>query len=127
MLTKADDFTPERDRSAVEGASIPIIDIAPVFGSDRSQTQGIVDAVAKACEDIGFFMIVGHNVADDAINAVMQQSDTFFLKSNNEKMRIKRPKPGVSRGYTVLQTKVWQRRWARKHRQTLWKVSELVR
>jgi isopenicillin N synthase-like dioxygenase len=93
----------ERDRTAAAGATVPIIDIAPFLsGGNNAQLQAVVDAVARACEEIGFLVIVGHDVARTAIDNVVQESDQFFTQSRDFKMQIKRPAPDVSRGYNGL-------------------------
>ena len=104
MLGKLDDFKPDRDRSAAEGATVPVIDISPFLSSGQrsSQARDVVAAVAKACEEIGFLVVVGHSVPEDVIANVMKESDKFFTQPTDVKMGIKRPAPGVSRGFNSL-------------------------
>jgi isopenicillin N synthase-like dioxygenase len=95
------DRTPERDRAAAAGATVPIVDVEP-FLSGASGAQAVVDAVAKACEDIGFLVIVGHGVPRETMEGITRESDNFFVRSRDFKMKIKRPAPDVSRGYNGL-------------------------
>ena len=97
-----DDFTPDRDRVADADASVPIIDIAPFANSGSGGHSLVVDAVKDACEHVGFFVITGHGVPDEIIAAMFKRGRDFFSLPLEEKMRIKRPAPGISRGYNSL-------------------------
>jgi isopenicillin N synthase-like dioxygenase len=97
----SDDFVPDRERAAAAGAEIPVIDIAP-FASARSGTSAVVGEIARACEEVGFFGIVGHGVDDATLAAVYREGRAFFGLTREEKMQVARPAPGVSRGYNSL-------------------------
>ena len=98
----AADFQPDRARAAEDGAEIPIIDISPFRGSDVEGRHNVVAAVARACEQVGFFVITGHGVSDAAVRAIYARSREFFERPTQEKKRIERPGPGISRGYNSL-------------------------
>lgn len=52
------------------GTVVPIIDISAFLaGEDPTET---VDELRRACEDVGFFQVVGHQVSDEALAAVEQ-------------------------------------------------------
>ena len=97
-----DNFTPDRDRVADADAAVPVIDIAPFVHGDAAARRMVVAAVKRACEQVGFFVITGHGVPDDKIKAAFGQGRAFFARPLDEKMRIKRPGPGISRGYNSL-------------------------
>ena len=97
-----DNFTPDRDRVADADAAVPVIDIAPFVHGDVAARRMAVAAVKRACEQVGFFVITGHGVPDDKIKAAFGQGRAFFARPLDEKMRIKRPGPGISRGYNSL-------------------------
>jgi len=97
-----DDFVPDRERAAAADADIPVIDLAPFAGGDAAERRGVVLAVARACEEVGFFGIVGHGVDEAAIAAIQREGRAFFALPREEKMRVVRPGPGVSRGYNSL-------------------------
>jgi isopenicillin N synthase-like dioxygenase len=97
-----DDFTPDRDRVADADAAVPIIDIAPFVHGDAAARKKVVAAVKRACEQVGFFVITGHDVPQDKIGIVFAEGRAFFAQPLDEKMRIKRPGPGISRGYNSL-------------------------
>jgi len=103
MQEQSQDFVPERDRAAAADATVPVIDIAPFLADPKSlAAKSVVAQVALACETIGFLVITGHGVSADAIDVVKKESDEFFTKPIDNKMEIKRPGPGVSRGYNRL-------------------------
>jgi isopenicillin N synthase-like dioxygenase len=95
------DFTPDRDRVADSGAEIPIVDISG-FASDEEKRRAVVDAVRGACERIGFLVITGHGVQAETIAHTFKYARAFFARPREEKLRIKRPGPGISRGYNAL-------------------------
>ena len=56
-------------------------------------------AVARACEDIGFFTIVGHGVAPAVIAAATTAARQFFALPADEKARVRSPDAVIARGY----------------------------
>lgn len=44
-------------------AHIPIVDIAPFREGDPEGSRYAVERIGRACEEIGFFTIVGHGVS----------------------------------------------------------------
>jgi isopenicillin N synthase-like dioxygenase len=97
-----DDFTPGRERVADAAVAVPVIDIAPFARGDLAARRTVVAAVKHACEHVGFFVITGHAVPAEKIKAVFAESRGFFARPLDEKMRIKRPGPSISRGYNSL-------------------------
>jgi isopenicillin N synthase-like dioxygenase len=97
-----DDFSPDRPRMADADASVPVIDISGFNGSDASARQRVVEGVKHACERVGFFVITGHQIPEALIRSAFSNGRAFFARPLEEKMRIKRPGPGISRGYNSL-------------------------
>jgi len=97
-----DDFAPDRDRVADANAIVPVIDIAAFAADGTAARSAVVAAVKHACEHVGFFVITGHGVPDATIRSAFSNGRAFFTRPTEEKMRIKRPAPGVSRGYNSL-------------------------
>src|SRR5262245_58109554 len=95
----SDDFVPDRQRVADADAVVPVIDIAGFATGEAAARDRVVRAVRAACERVGFFVITGHGVDDATIKSVFTQGRSFFARPVTEKMRIKRPGPGISRGY----------------------------
>jgi isopenicillin N synthase-like dioxygenase len=96
------DFTPDRERVADANAAVPVIDLSGFSTGSASERRHVVAAVKHACERVGFFVISGHGVSDAKIRAIFAEGRAFFALSVSEKMRIKRPGPGISRGYNSL-------------------------
>ena len=95
----AGDFTPDRDRVADADAEVPVIDISKFSSGGEETRAAIVNKVRDACERIGFLVITGHGVPEDTIERTFKVARTFFARPADEKQRIKRPGPGISRGY----------------------------
>lgn len=98
----ADNFAPDRDRVADAGAEIPVIDISGFVQGDERQRKAVVNAVRDACERVGFLVITGHGLRDDIIERTFKVARVFFARPAEEKQRIQRPAPGISRGYNSL-------------------------
>ncbi len=62
----------------VELSEVPIIDFAPFFTGDAFARQAVANEIAKACEEIGFFYIVGHGVPQQLRHEIFRQSKRFF-------------------------------------------------
>ena len=79
-------------------ANIPIIDLQPWFDNDFSSSSpssrekkknDIVQEVSKACRDVGFFMITGHNVDSLITSATWEASQHFFDLPVSTKLKFK--------------------------------------
>jgi isopenicillin N synthase-like dioxygenase len=79
--------------------SVPIIDIAPFRQGDAAARQAVAAAVDRACRDIGFLVISGHGVNPDLIERTRTVSRAFFDLPLEEKRRVARPAPHITRGY----------------------------
>jgi isopenicillin N synthase-like dioxygenase len=67
--------------------SVPTIDLSRVSP----------DEIARACEDVGFFTVVGHEVDPSLIEEVAARSRAFFDRPDEEKDRYRAPaeSPGL--------------------------------
>ena len=81
---------------------IPVIDVAPFLEGSPAGKRHVANLVGRACEDIGFFTIVGHGVPAALTRRMYDVSHEFFDLPLAEKLRVKRPKPEQSRGYIGL-------------------------
>lgn len=90
-----------RDRSRSRGRDVeaspgmvPIIDIAALStdstnGADATAARAAVVAqIGKACEDIGFFVVVNHGVPKHVVEAAWEQTLAFFDLPLEEKSRL---------------------------------------
>src|SRR5437016_136297 len=79
--------------------SVPVIDLAPSFGSSAGR-QKVAEEIRHACEEIGFFTVVGHGVPDEKVDNLFKLAKTFFALPVDEKLRIPQPVERISRGYS---------------------------
>lgn len=78
---------------------IPMVDIGPMFGTDRQAMLATASRVREVCENIGFFYIKNHGVADDLIARAVQQSERFFALPLAEKLDYDIGRQAMHRGY----------------------------
>lgn len=57
---------------------VPIIDISALFGGDTAACREVANKIGQACRDIGFIVIVGHQVRDELIDRVWKSTQSFF-------------------------------------------------
>jgi len=86
--------------------AVPVIDISSFRGGDATARRRLASEVDRICREIGFMVIGGHGVPADLIAAVEQASRDFFDLPIEEKMRIVRPAPDVTRGYMPMRAEV---------------------
>jgi isopenicillin N synthase-like dioxygenase len=80
--------------------SVPIIDIAPFNSGDPAAKRAVAAEMRRACEEIGFFTIVGHGVSEALIEDTRQLALEFFRRPMASKRQIERPPSKISRGYS---------------------------
>jgi isopenicillin N synthase-like dioxygenase len=68
---------------------IPVIDIAP-FRTGTADGPAVVDAVAAACRDIGFFVVTGHGVPEATTRALYDGARAFFDRPADAKRAVGR-------------------------------------
>ncbi len=81
---------------------IPIIDFAPMFGTDSAAKHALAAELRHACTEIGFFYIKNHGVPQDLIDATFAECPRFFGLPQDEKMRIHVRHSVNNSGYTPL-------------------------
>ncbi|KAL5062515.1 hypothetical protein RYX36_024252 [Vicia faba] len=64
--------------------SIPIIDLQ---GLDSSNRYEIIQKIAHACQNYGFFQILNHGVPEKVLSDMMNVSKDFFNMSESERMK----------------------------------------
>lgn len=57
---------------------VPIIDISGFFNGSSSERLNIAQQIGQACQDIGFFVIKGHNVPQTIIDDAWGSTQDFF-------------------------------------------------
>lgn len=87
-------------------AAVPVIDISPYRRGEAAARQALAAEVDRTCREIGFMVISGHGVDPELIAQVEDVSRAFFDLPLEEKMRIVRPAPDVTRGYMPMKAEV---------------------
>ena len=85
-----------------EQAVVPIIDISPLFGSDAEKRLATANLIGKACADIGFFIIVGHQVDPSIVENAWTSTRQFFDNSLDYKMQFVKPQHEYPFGYSPI-------------------------
>ena len=86
-------------------AQVPRIDVSPFLSEAAGARHAVAGAVAKACEEIGFFKISRHGVALDLVARAFATASDFFDLPQEVKDRSRSPKSTSARGYHALRTK----------------------
>src|SRR5581483_10473863 len=89
----------ESRRTRMNDGIVPVIDIGPFLAGDPVGRVSVPLAVARACEEIGFFTIVGHGVDPQVIGAATSAARQFFDLPVADKQRARSADPAISRGY----------------------------
>lgn len=84
---------------------VPSIDISPFPSGAAGARSSVARAVAKACEEIGFFKISHHGVALDLVKLAFATASDFFDLPQEIKDRSRPPESSSARGYHALRTK----------------------
>lgn len=82
---------------------VPVIDISRFHDGSEEEKRAVAGQVNQACQDIGFLVISGHGVPPELIAKMRKVSEAFFDLSLDEKMRVARPAPDVTRGYIGME------------------------
>jgi len=70
---------------------VSLIDIAPFLHGTTADKKRVATELDKACQDIGFLLIKGHDVPDRLIEDMYGVSGEYFALPYWEKMRLKMP------------------------------------
>ena len=82
---------------------VPIIDITPLLDDNNSGAIEVTaNLIGKACEDIGFFIIVGHKVDPSIVRNAWEATKLFFDQPLEEKLQYVKPQDVYPFGYTEL-------------------------
>ena len=81
------------------GKTVPVVDLAPILRGGAAEKRAVASAIAAACEDSGFFCIVGHGVDESLVARTRQAAVDLFALPQEQKRLIERPKTRVGRGY----------------------------
>jgi len=80
--------------------SLPIIDMAPLFGGNASRRAPVAEAIGMACRDSGFFYVTGHGIEPALLAQLESASRSFFALPQSEKNEVAMVRGGRAwRGY----------------------------
>jgi isopenicillin N synthase-like dioxygenase len=74
--------------------TLPVIDMSPLFGSDRAGRLSVAKRIETACRDTGFFYASGHGVSPELIARLEAASHRFFSLPLERKLEIAMSKGG---------------------------------
>lgn len=82
---------------------VPVIDISSFRHGNTQDKMAVARQVNQACKDIGFLVVSGHGVPPEMIARMREISHAFFDLPLEEKLRVARPAPDVTRGYIGME------------------------
>ncbi|QMS92474.1 isopenicillin N synthase family oxygenase [Nostoc edaphicum CCNP1411] len=83
-----------------EFSKVPIIDISALISQTSNSSCVIADQIRQACQDFGFFYIVGHGVDEQLQEQLEDLSQQFFAQDLETKLKIRMALGGRAwRGY----------------------------
>lgn len=86
---------PPRDARLDE---IPVVDLRGLDGTETERSR-IVEEIRQASENIGFFYIINHSVADHVIDNARKAAIQFFKQTHDEKMKVSKSRSNHFNGY----------------------------
>lgn len=84
--------------------TLPLIDIAPLYGTDSAAWRDVATQIDAACRDWGFFYITGHGIPPERIDALLAAAKAFFALPEAEKLKIDITRTAHHRGYGAIAT-----------------------
>lgn len=72
----------------MDSKHIPIISIAPFFSDSQDDKRWVAREIGRACEEIGFFTIVGHGVSPELVRGTKATAQAFFDLPLENKMKV---------------------------------------
>ncbi|MEM8687352.1 MAG: 2OG-Fe(II) oxygenase family protein [Pseudomonadota bacterium] len=99
-------------------SEIPKLDVGELLGGKASDT--LIEALERACTDVGFFYVHNHGVAPELISALRHEAGRFFALPMAQKMEI--AINAQLRGYLPLDYASYEgeARAAKSHQEGFW-------
>ncbi|MBN7763111.1 isopenicillin N synthase family oxygenase [Nitratireductor aquibiodomus] len=70
-------------------SEIPVLDVSGLYGGDEDAVRAVASTLRGYLENIGFLYIVGHQIAQEDIEAVREASRQFFALPEEEKLKLR--------------------------------------
>ncbi|MEZ0581780.1 isopenicillin N synthase family dioxygenase [Erwinia sp. DT-104] len=80
--------------------TLPVIDFAQLTASAQ-QRSALLDSLARAAREVGFFYLINHGINQPLIDRVQQVARAFFALPSEEKLRVKMANSPHFRGYNL--------------------------
>ncbi|XP_052206112.1 2-oxoglutarate-dependent dioxygenase 19-like isoform X2 [Diospyros lotus] len=68
--------------------TVPVIDFSLLTSADSEQHSIVIQDLARACQEWGFFLVVNHSVAESLMKAVVDGLEEFFNLREDEKQEF---------------------------------------
>ena len=81
--------------------NIPTVDLAPLSGNTLDRRAVAAD-VCEICHEVGFFVVTGHGVDDDLVQAIFAMMRTFFDLADEQKALIDKRQSAHFRGWEAI-------------------------
>lgn len=83
-----------------EFSKVPVIDISALISQTSNSSNVVAEQIRQACQDYGFFYIVGHGVDEQLQKQLEHLSQQFFAQDEETKLKIRMAIGGRAwRGY----------------------------
>ncbi|MCF4164362.1 isopenicillin N synthase family oxygenase [Zavarzinia compransoris] len=79
--------------------SLPIVDIAPLFGTDEAARGRVVAELGDAARRVGFLYVTGHGMDTALFDGLLAAARDFFARPLDEKMQVYIGNSRNHRGY----------------------------
>ena len=81
-------------------AFVPIIDLGGLYSSDPADKLRVAEQIGRACDDSGFFYVVGHHVKVETMDTACAKAAEFFKLPLEERLKVKSDRN--NRGYRQM-------------------------
>ena len=78
-------------------SEIPVVDIDPLVRGESRRENETVDAIARACQDVGFMYVRNHGMPTAALNDLVDRAKLYFALPTAEKKVLRSRTRPVSR------------------------------
>jgi len=68
--------------------SLPILDVGPFLRGEPGSLNALAQEMRAACEGVGFYFLVNHGVAQQAIDQTFHEAQRFHALAMDEKRRV---------------------------------------
>ncbi len=80
---------PEPRIPTMKDGIMPIIDVGAYFRGEPGALETVAAELRYACEQVGFYFLVGHGITDDLINGTFEAARRFHGQPMEEKLAVK--------------------------------------